>query len=155
MGKSEGNAINLTDKAVDIFGKVMSFPDSLIEPSIELLTDLPLDIAKKKKAMEIKKQLAFEVVRQIKGEREAKTAKIYFETVFQKRKPTYQKEIPFAPTLVEVVANTAKSKSEAKRLIKQGAVDVNGKTILNPTHKISGGEQLKIGKRIFAQIAKQ
>jgi tyrosyl-tRNA synthetase len=51
-----------------------------------------------------------------------------------------------------VVAKIVDSKSEAKRLIDQGAVDLNGSTIKDPRHKIVGGEKLKIGKKTFVKV---
>ncbi len=155
MGKTEENAINLNDSAIDIFGKIMAFPDSLIDPGIELLTNLELNLSKSLKPLAAKKRLAFEVVRQIQAKEKALAAKAHFEKTFQKRVPEYKIKIGYQPSLVQTIAGleTVGSKSQAKRLIEQGAVDVNEKTIYNPAYKIKGGENIKIGKRVFIQVS--
>ncbi len=154
MGKTEGNTINLTDSPADIFGKIMALPDSLIEPGVELLTDLSLDFAKKEKPLTAKRKLAFEVVKQIHGDAAASIAQEYFDKTFQKRAPEYKTEIAAKPTLLATVAEVIGSVSQAKRLIKQGAVDINGATVSDPTHQIKGGEKIKIGKKTFVKVKK-
>src|SRR3990167_3838404 len=64
MGKTEGNAINLTDEPDDMYGKVMSFPDPFIEQGLELLTDLEVSELANRKTLDAKKALAFEIVQQ-------------------------------------------------------------------------------------------
>ncbi len=154
MGKTEGNTINLTDSPADIFGKIMALPDSLIEPGVELLTDLSLDFAKKEKPLTAKRKLAFEVVKQIHGDAAASIAQEYFDKTFQKRAPEYKTEIAAKPTTLATVAEVIGSVSQAKRLIKQGAVDINGATVSGPTHQIKGGEKIKIGKKTFVKVKK-
>jgi len=152
MGKSEGNAIFLSDSAHDIFGKVMTFPDPMLPLAIELLTDLPLDTAQKVGPMDAKKALAYEVVKQIHGEDKAQEAKSHFEKTFQKKAPDYSLEIKNKKTLLATIGELVGSTSEAKRLISQGAVDVDGKTIEDGSHELKGKEKLKIGKRIFVTV---
>ncbi|MCK4588444.1 tyrosine--tRNA ligase [Candidatus Woesebacteria bacterium] len=154
MGKTEGNTINLTDLPINIFGKIMALPDSLINPGVELLTDLSLDLTDKLKPLESKKALAFDVVKQLHGEVKAKEAQKEFEKTFQKRAPEYKTEIAAKPTLLATVAEVIGSVSQAKRLIKQGAVDINGATVSDPTHQIKGGEKIKIGKKTFVKVKK-
>ena len=93
MGKSEGNMIKLSDSANDIFGKVMAFSDEQILLGFEILTSYELeqvaDISNRLKGGEnpilLKKLLAFEITKEIKGEQEAKQAQEYFESIFQKK----------------------------------------------------------------------
>lgn len=155
MGKTEGNIINLTDSAQDLFGKIMALPDSFIERGIELLTDLPINITRKENPMNTKKLLAFEVVKQIKGINEATSAKSSFEKTFQKKAPRYEKNIKIEDTLSDTISQVVSSKTEAKRLILQGAVDVNGKTVINPILKINIGDKIQIGKKTFIRIIKK
>ncbi len=155
MGKTEGNTINLTDSPTDIFGKIMALPDSLIKPGIELLTDLPLDLAKKEKPLTAKGKLAFEVVKQIHGDTAAFSAQEYFDKTFHKKAPEYKTTVQYKPALVGIVAQASgASISQSKRWIKQGAVDVNEKTVREPGFKMSGGENVKIGKKTFVKVKK-
>ncbi len=152
MGKSEGNTINLTDSADDIFGKIMALPDSLIEVGIELLTDLPLDFSSKTDPMSAKMKFAYEVVSQVHGEEEARKSEERFKKTFREREPEFKEEIDPKGDLVNTISQTLPSMSEAKRLISQGAIDVDGKVITDPRFEIHGGEKIKIGKRKFVKI---
>lgn len=154
MGKTEGNVINLTESPISMFGKIMALPDSLLKLGIELLTDLPLDTHKTQESMDAKKTMAFEVVKQIHGKEEAEKARSSFESTFQERKPDYEQKIPKEKTLAKTISQISAvgSMSEAKRLIQQGAVDINNKTEYNPTSKIKGGERIKIGKKTFVKV---
>lgn len=152
MGKTTGNAIFLSDSAINIFGKIMAFEDSMLPLAIESLTDLPLDTPKKVSAIDAKKALAYEVVKQIHGEGKALEAKEYFEKTFQQRKPKYTQKIKNLKTLASSIAEVVGSMSQAKRLILGGAVDVDGETIKDPMFGLQGGENIKIGKRIFVTV---
>jgi len=161
MGKTEGNTINLTDKPDDMFGKIMSLPDSLIEPGIELLTDLQPEVIANKSPLDSKKALAFEIVKQIHGRTGAENTKKEFERVFQKK--DLPSDIPVVlvkeeslPLLDLVFATKAvASRSEAKRLILQGGIDVEEKTINDPTQEIAipkEGIVIKVGKIKFVKV---
>ncbi len=152
MGKTEGNAIFLNDSPADIFGKVMAFNDAVLTSAIELLTDLPLDTVEKVGPLESKKVLGYEVVKQIHGERKAQEAKEYFEKTFQGRSPDYSQEIKSSGILSATISELVGSNSEAKRLIAQGAVDVNGRRVSDPAMVLKGGEKIKIGKKIFVKV---
>lgn len=161
MGKTEGNAINLTDSAENLFGKIMSLPDSLIEPGIELLTDLPLDYSKTTNPLNAKKALAFEIVKQVHGETRAEEAKMEFERVFQKKdRPS---DIPVvlikenSLPLLDLVFATKMiaSRSEAKRLILQAGIDIEGQMADDPTQEIKipkEGIVVRIGKIKFVKV---
>jgi tyrosyl-tRNA synthetase len=154
MGKTEGNTINLTDSPEDMFGKIMAMPDKLIKVATELLTDLDLNSNIFEDPLLAKKTLAFEVVKQIRGNEIAQKALKYFEKTFQKKSPDFNREIELQKDLVTTISQTLDSISKAKRLIKEGAVDVDGKVIINPKYKLSGGEKIKIGKKIFFKVKK-
>lgn len=154
MGKTETNTIDLTDSNTDMYGKIMALPDNLIVLGIELLTDLPLNSADKHKPLESKKILAFDIVKQLHGEAKAKEAQKEFEKAFQKRTPEYKTEVAAKPTLLATIAEVAGSVSQAKRLIKQGAIDIDGATVSDPGHQIKGGEKIKIGKKTFVKVKK-
>jgi tyrosyl-tRNA synthetase len=88
------------------------------------------------------------------SEKEADEAQDKFEKTFQKKVPEYKTEIAAKPTLLATVAEVIGSVSQAKRLIKQSAVDINGATVSDPTHQIKGGEKIKIGKKTFVKVKK-
>jgi len=154
MGKTDGNAINLTDSAVDIYGKIMSWPDGLIASGIELLTNFPMVILKEGGPLNTKKKLAFDVIEQVHGKKEAELAQKYFEDTFQKNEPEYNIEITKQENLTKTISQieSVGTSSEGKRLAVQGAVDVNGITIFDPKYKIKSGDRIKVGKRSFVIV---
>jgi tyrosyl-tRNA synthetase len=166
VGKTAGNALFLNASAANMYGGIMSFPDEVIAAAFELLTQVPLQLIKqhqealkscKVNPMNLKKQLAFEIVKMYHGEKAAQGAQKEFERVFQKR--MLPSKIPNAPKLVKTgtytfsslttISGGTTSISEAKRLIRQGGLEFEGKRIQDPQLKVSikGGEVLKIGKR--------
>ncbi len=157
MGKTEGNTINLTDSPADIYGKIMSLPDNLITPGIELMTDLPLDLVKKDGPLAAKKKLAQDTVKQIKGSKNAEEAENSFEKTFQQKKPDYQVKIYQENNLVSTITpfTSNKSLSDAKRYISQGSVTVNENKVTDPTYAPQVGDKIKIGKTIFGTVVKK
>ncbi len=163
MGKSEGNMISLNDSANDIFGKVMTFDDKLLPIAFEILTNYELDqVEEIKKRLEsnenpmaLKKILAFEVTKDIKGEIEAKKAQDYFESIFQKKeinteipvKQINQNNIGILDLIV--FCDIADSKSQAKRLVEQGAVGIDGQKVTNWNMSIDKECILKCGRHIY------
>lgn len=152
MSKSSNNCVWLIDSPNEMFGKLMSISDEQIKPYRELLTGLAA--TKIDNPLKAKKELAREIVKMYHNENKANEAQEKFEKTFQKRTPEYKMEIPAHETFAGTIANVTGSVSEAKRLIKQGAVDIDGTTISDPTHKIKGGEKIKIGKKIFVKVKK-
>jgi tyrosyl-tRNA synthetase len=165
MGKSEGNMIKLSDEPKDIYGKVMAFTDDLIVDGFELLTSADLDeidnVRKRfesdENPMELKKELAFRVTSELKNEEDAKKAEEYFETVFQKGSAdTDLKEVNVKNEkydILELITETklAPSKSQARRLVEQGAVQVDEEKIDNwkETVQLTQPIVLKVGKKII------
>jgi tyrosyl-tRNA synthetase len=165
MGKSEGNMIKLSDDPKDIYGKVMAFTDEQIVEGFELLTSANLDeVATIKERyendenpMNLKKELAFRVTAELKSKDEAKIAEEYFESIFQNKSiNTGLKEVEVNKedyNILELITEVdlAPSKSQARRLIEQSAVQVNEKKVsdwqisINLTQPIT----LKVGKRIL------
>lgn len=169
MSKSYGNFIGITDDPPDMFGKVMSLKDELVLRYFELTTNLPLaEIQSIEEGlqsnelhpMEAKKRLAWEIVRLYCGEEEADKARQSFEEVFQKgaaprEVPVYETKkdsVDLTTALVE--KGLAKSKSEARRLIDQGAIDASGEKITSSLLDLSGKDRLdlRVGKYRFLQI---
>ncbi len=158
MGKSEGNMIKMNDTPEDIYGKVMAFNDDMIINAFEILTLASIDEVKKhqerldskENPMTLKKELALRVTSEITSEEQAQKAQEYFESIFQNQdkdadiptKEISQKEIPLNELLVEV--KFAKSKSEAKRLIEQGAVKIDDKKITQYNYPIRASRPLNL-----------
>jgi tyrosyl-tRNA synthetase len=170
MSKSLGNYIGITESPKEIFGKVMSVSDELMIRYYELLSHISvkeLGILKEglmngsvhpKKA---KEDLALEIVERYHGKEASLKAKGEFEHVFSEK--GLPDEIPVYAVrwegseiwLPQVMkdSNLAKSTSESQRLIRQGAVSVNGKKWSDADGTISEGEYLlKVGKRKFLKI---
>ena len=165
VGKTTGNALFLSSTPEKLFGGIMSFSDETIIPGFELLTEVSMDqMGELKKELEsspleLKKKLAFEITKLVHSEKEALKAKQEFETVFQKKEnPTILKicRIKKGENIIETLisANLASSKAEAKRLVKQGAVDLNGKRITDCELLLDfqGEVVIRCGKHNFIKI---
>jgi len=177
MSKSLHNHIGVAEPRQEIYGKVMSIPDSLILDYFELVTDVPEEeIAEFKKQlkthsvnpMNLKKRLADEIVRQFHGKQAADEAQEYFTRVFQKREMPNEihttVELRGTGTLranAEVWrditsllsdAGLAKSRSEARRLLAQGAIEVDGERVSTDKVILKDGSIIKVGKRSFLKM---
>lgn len=168
MSKSLGNYVGIMESPKEMFGKIMSIPDSLMWKYYELLTDLPLDeIFGMKKEVEegllhpkeVKKRLARLIVSQYHSEEEALKAEEEFERVFSKRELPSEVETfeikegkAYLPRLLRDLG-IIKSSSEAKRLISQKAIDINRETITTEEFEFTRGEHiLRIGKKRFVKF---
>ena len=154
VGKTTGNALFLDSTPEKFYAGVMSFPDSVIELGFELLTELPLeglDEKIKKDPMGEKKHLAFEIVKLLWGEDDAIKSQNSFEETFQERKPEFNIKVESGKSLSDTITyfTSLGSKSEAKRLIKQKAVDINGETMEDPSYQVKPGDKIKVGNRTF------
>jgi tyrosyl-tRNA synthetase len=169
MSKSWGNAIWLEDSPDEMFGKVMSLADNLIIPYFTFATKVPQEkieeIEKKIKSGEnplnAKKELAFTLVSELHSKAEAERAQEEFERTFQKRGvpseiPTITINDSSLPLLDLIFATKAvASRSEAKRFILQGGIDVEESTINDPTQEITipkEGIVIKVGKIKFVKV---
>jgi len=168
MSKSLGNYIGVAEPSYMIYGKVMSIPDELILQYFELVTDVPdEELEEFKQAldhetvnpMELKKRLARELVTQLYDQKTATEAEENFTKVFQKRElpegiKEYHITLHATVGLRDVLVEThlAKSRSEANRLIEQGAVTIDGEKETTPTAPIKSGTIIKVGKRRFAKV---
>ena len=152
MGKSLGNAININTTPNDLYGQIMAMPDDLLDLGVELLTDLPMNVLKDK-PLAVKKQLAYDIVEQLYGE-QAKPSQEYFDTTFRKKEPEYKTPTPKGKLVQSLTKTTGVSASEIKRRIIAGAVDVDNKTVKNPSAELNGGEKIKFGKKDFYKVEK-
>lgn len=158
VGKTTGNALFLDSAPGNFYAGVMSFPDEVLPLAFELLTETSLQGIEKrvsKDPLSEKKKLAFEIISFLWGEENANKAQSDFEKTFQKR------EFSSNPTVVESRGTlavtlsslpTIESMSQAKRLINQGAVDINGNTVTDPGFGTASGQEIKIGKTTYVKI---
>ena len=172
MSKSLGNYIGITESADNIYGKVMSISDTLMFRYYELLSDLSeADIEALAKDMqngkihpkEVKKKLALELTKRFYGADDAKQAEESFEQVFKHHGlPENIPEIMlekgegrvWLPKLL-VETGLTESTSEARRLIKQQAVTLDGTKIVDTEFSLqpTGEVLIKVGKRRFAKVS--
>ena len=171
MSKSYGNAIGLTDPPDEIFGKTMSMPDEDMEPWFRLLTRLEegeITGLLGGHPREAKARLAEELVRWLHGDESARGARAEFDRRFVKKElPSDIPEhvwagdwpaegVPLAILLREV--GLASSSSEARRVIGQGGVKVDGEAVreaMAPIPRPEGELLLQVGKRRFLRLKAQ
>jgi len=171
MSKSYGNYIGISDSPKDIFGKTLSIADSLIYTYYELATDISnLELANVKAELEnpavnprnIKRALAKKLVEMYHSAEAATEAEEEFDKIFIKKEipdeiPLFeitnrQKEISILDLITTV--NFASSKGEARRLVQQGGVTLDGEKIADIAATVQLKEEniLKVGKRKFIKI---
>ncbi len=158
MSKSFGNEIALEGKPSDMFGKIMSVSDKLMHRFYELLTEVSLDELRNIHPMEAKLKLASLLVNRFHGADHAREAADQFDvTVGRKAPGGHELELKLSLTpkrVIDLLYEQAwtKSKGEARRLVQQGAVELNGNKITDPNYEIIPvkGERfdLKVGKKI-------
>ena len=175
MSKTLKNHIGITEPPHDIYGKVMSVPDSIILDYFELVTDIPEEEisefrqqlqARAVNPMNLKKRLAHEIVRQFHNKKVADDAEEHFTRTFQRRKtPGEMPEYTFAGSQIRdglfkldiaqtlVKEGVVQGTGELKRLLAQNAIEVDGKKITSTTVNAYEGSIIKIGKRRFVRIA--
>lgn len=160
MSKSLGNYIGIEEAPEEIFGKIMSISDELMLKYYELLTDEPL--AKLKENLksgalhpkDAKKNLAKIIISQYHSEKAAGAAEANFEKAFKHKGfpdnvPLIKvKESALLPVLSEI---TGLSKTEIRRKLKEGAVEINGKKISDIAFSFESGREhkIRVGKRFF------
>jgi len=200
MSKSLGNYIGVAELPDEIYGKIMSIPDSLIIQYFELVTDVPDEEleefrqslkAETTNPMILKKRLAREIVTQLYDQKAAGEAEEHFTNVFQKRKlPDEIKQVKITEELLQKVKarsfkergfvvsgryvgkpetegwfvpvplllreiGMAKSRSDARRLIKQEAVRIDGKTVYETDSdhgEIRIGSIINVGPRRWVKL---
>ena len=169
MSKSYGNDIGISDSANDIYGKTLSIPDNIMLSWFTLAADVDknyLDEVSQKledgsiNPMGLKRELARKIVTLYHDERKAIEAENHFNKV------TVSKGVPDDiddyqlkedDLLVNIIADSGllNSKSEARRMIKQSAVKIDGETVTDIHHKVKTSDSfiLKVGKRKFLKVS--
>jgi tyrosyl-tRNA synthetase len=170
MSQSLGNYIAVDDPPHDMYGKLMSIPDSLLMDYFELLTDVRdgelADIRgsiekRTKNPMEHKMRLAREVVAQFHDHDAARAAEDGFVRTFRKGDAAAGADAAAVVTLADgaaglldelVKAGVIASKSEARRLLKQGAIELDGATVDSFEQKVASGAVVRVGKHRFVRF---
>jgi len=171
MSKSLGNYVGITEPPGEIYGKLMSVPDSLMLRYFTLVTRLPeAEIrelteglaAGQVHPMEAKKHLAYTVTAQCHGVAAAQSAAAAFVREVQKREPpetidektvtTHEYETPVRTVLVQ--SGLVSSSSEARRMIQQGAVEVDRRRVSGVNETLPAGHDyiIQVGKRRFMKV---
>ena len=160
MGKTEGNMVFLTDEPGNMYGKIMSWPDSLLPLAFEILTREPLPTAEELSSdpLGVKKLLAQSVTALIHGDNAALHAAESFTQKFVAKE--IADDIPTASCapgtlLVDVVidAGLVRSRSEWRRLVEECAVEeVRGSVVSDPLTRVEHSMTLRIGKARFLRI---
>lgn len=169
MSKSYDNYIGLDEPPNDMYGKALSIPDELIYTYFELVTDVPIQRLEEKRALaeenprDAKHDLAYTIVGMYHGEAGAKAAKDHFEKVIINKDvpddiPALKLEAGKSYGILTLMSDHGLSSSngEARRLIKQGGVSLDGNILSDPGFVIHAKEQLdtilKVGKRKFLRL---
>jgi tyrosyl-tRNA synthetase len=169
MSKSYDNYIGISDSPKEMYGKTLSIPDDLIYLYYELATNVQKDeLSKIKKQLDdpnvnprdTKRRLARTFIEMYHSKNEALKAQEEFDKVFIKKEvPDDIPELKINEAEIGIIdlilkAGFAPSKAEAKRLVAQGGVSINGEKIndFNSTIKIENENVLKVGKRKFIKL---
>jgi tyrosyl-tRNA synthetase len=166
MSKSKGNYIGVTDEPNDMFGKVMSISDEMMENYYTLLTDFPAEKiselvnSAKTHPKEAKVLLGKTIVSHLYNQEAADAAAAHFEKVFaQKQLPDEIPEFeltkePISVKQLLLSCKLVETGGEAKRLCAAGGVSIDSNKISDPNLQItpSNGMIIQVGKRKFAKI---
>ncbi len=161
MGKTEGNVITLDEDPKEMYGRIMSWPDSLIPLGFELCTSISMDEVKKiTNPRDAKVRLACEIVTMYHSKKEAQEAEKEFKRIFKEKKlPTKIPEIKIKKKKINILDLLVKtklvsSKAEAKRLILQKGVKIDSKVQKDwkAIIEIKRGLIVQKGKRGFVKI---
>jgi tyrosyl-tRNA synthetase len=170
MSTTRGNYVGIAEAPEEQFGKTMSLPDEATDNWWDLVTSLhPDEINSIREAvaggslhpMEAKKKLAREIVRLFHGPDAAASAQDYFERTVQSGDTPEAHEMPTAAIeapigLLDVMSanGLASTKSEARRLVQQSGVRIDGEVVSDPTLILEPGRDrvLQVGKRRFLRL---
>ena len=164
MSKSWGNAIWITSNPNQIYGQVMSLKDTLILQYFTLATSIPLSqidsarsrLTEGENPINLKKELAFQIVSELFNSTQATTSQKYFEVSIQKGE--IPKKIPTinvsSTDLVEAMleAGLGESKSSIRRVLLQGGIEINQNKVVGPNKSILDGDIIRVGKTKFARF---
>lgn len=166
MSKSKGNYVGVTDAPADMFGKIMSISDAMMENYFTLLTSLPMEQVAtltdsgQTHPKQAKVLLGKTIVAQFHGPAAGEAAAAEFDKVFaQGQLPEDMLEValPASPIMVKNLLTTCKlvdTSGEAKRMVQQGGVSIDGQKATDGNAEITprDGMVVQVGKRRFARL---
>ena len=169
MSKSLGNYVGITEPPIDMYGKLMSVSDDMMFRYFELVTRVSeeeIRALRQLHPMEAKKKLAHTITAMYHGEANARAGEAHFARVVQgKQAPDVVEEQPIPTpkggvTLVKALVQSGlvASSSEARRLILQGAVELNGTQMTEPMQLLHASPEpqlLRVGKRRYKSLILQ
>ena len=167
MSKSSNNYIALLDSPREKFGKAMSLPDSLIIDYLTVYTDVPLPeivtwkekLTRGENPMNAKLFFAEALVKRYHGGTAAKKERDIFLSLFSKKEmPDGISPLHIAPGEYDglrllMATGVPPSKSEARRLLRERAVEVSGEVLSGGTIRVKSGDVIRVGKKKFFKIA--
>jgi tyrosyl-tRNA synthetase len=159
MSKSLGTGVFLSSPPNGMYGAIMAQPDEMIEVLFVNCTRIPLSEKNSVLGLgprEAKGRIAFEIVKKFYGEKKALAAQEAFASQFSKGElpsdiPEYSVSLPMASANIITMTDMASSKSEARRLISQGGVRIDGK-VITVDQLVEKDSLIQVGKRKFAKI---
>ncbi len=165
MSQSRGNYIGVAEEPEEQFGKIMALPDELMPQYYTLLTDTPWEEVASLHPKEAKKRLAWTIVAWLHGEEGAERGKEHFERVFEAEQPPEDMPTVLVGALLDaertanivdllMEAGFASSRSEARRLVEGGAVEIDGERVKSARERVPvrAGAVLRAGKLRFARL---
>ncbi len=162
MSKSLKNAVGILDEPFEMYGKIMSIPDEAMASYALLLTAIPEGEIRAAHPRDAKARIALEITTRFHGAEQAREAQERFVRQFSRREmpeeiPPVSVPAPWPVRLstVMVRAGAARSESQAKQLILQKAVDLDGAPVSDPfADVVPDGQILRVGKRFYCRLAK-
>jgi tyrosyl-tRNA synthetase len=168
MSKSTGNYIGIQEPPEEMYGKVMSLPDHVMLDYFTLVTRYTPDridpireglASGSLHPRDVKMELAREIVSIFHGDAASQQAEAHFRTVFQERDlpqdiPTYVVKAPTSIVDLLAASGLASSKGEARRLIQQGGVRLDGEKVSSVDQVVAVEKEvvLQVGKRRFLKL---
>ncbi len=160
MSTTMGNVINITDEPKDMYGKVMSMKDELLAEYFLHCTNLPVEESLERKTADpfwAKSDLAFEIVKMYHDEPAAFLARDYFRKTFQEKKlPEDIREVKIKKGedlgFILTSSGVINSKTIFRRMIKEKAIEFNGKVVDDMRYQVTSFGVVRVGKKIFLKL---
>ncbi len=159
MGKTTGNMLSFLDSADEKFKKIMTWSDDMMLLGFELLTDVDLEKIQSRldsgeNPRDIKFDLAHAIVTKFHSLEEADHAKeTWISEVQQDNKPSDISEVALKDSFIETLAvGSGESKGQIKRLLKEGAIKVNGEKVMDSDCVLQVGDDIQIGKKRWYKV---
>jgi len=160
MSKSLGNAVGLTETPENAYGKLMSIPDTIVPKYYKLLLNKTTDNSLS--PMNLKKQMAYEILKKFWSENDANVGQKYFEDIFQKKEYSAAQEVNLPKDTANPIwivdllklLGAIKTSSEAKRLIEENAVKIDESVITDFKEQVNWKAEMviKVGKHRIYKI---